>query len=152
MKKIMQSKEGRTRVVTINDQPSKTQQQFKDQVDINNIMKKFRNTGEITHLNRKAGVYLDSTTLPSYQDALQAVINAHDAFSTLSSDIRKRFQNDPAEMIKFLDDPKNNEEAVKLGLKEFKQQKPIAEPKNENPKTKTKTATSKNIELEQDSE
>jgi len=35
----------------------------------------------------------------------------------LPSDVRKRFSNDPAELIDFLADKKNDEEAIKLGLK-----------------------------------
>lgn len=116
MKKVIRMENGRTRVITLNNEPTKTQQQFKDQCDVNNIMKKYKLTGEWPN-PKKQGIYLDSTNLPDYQSALNTVIAANDSFSTLPSDVRKRFSNDPAEMIKFLADPKNNEEAIKLGLK-----------------------------------
>lgn len=111
-------KSGKLSVSTVNNQPSKTQQQFKEQTDINNIMKKY----QMRHLpNPQAGIYLDSTDAPTYQQSLETVIKANEAFSSLSSDVRKRFSNDPTELLKFLKDLKNTEEAIKLGLAQKKQ-------------------------------
>lgn len=116
MKTILKRADGSLKVLTTNTDPSLTQQQFKKQTDINNIMKKFKNTGEITHLNRKRGVYLDSTTAQSYQDSLQTVIDAQNAFHSLPADLRKRFGNDPSELMAFMENPKNYDEAVQLGI------------------------------------
>jgi len=117
MKKITKLENGNVRVRTYNDEPSRTQQQFKDQCDINQIMKKYHSTGQITHLRTTPGRYLDTTNVPSYQEALNTIINANDSFNALPSEVRKRLGNDPKNMIDFLSDPNNDDEARKLGLK-----------------------------------
>jgi len=134
MKKIIRHENGKVKVVTINSEPTKTQQQFQEQCDVNNIMKKYRNVGEITHLARKAGTYADLTNVPDYQGALDTVLQATHAFSTLPAHVRKRFGNDPSELISFLQDKNNNEEAIKLGLKE---KPPVKNESNEIPAPKT---------------
>lgn len=133
MKKIIE-KDGRVRVMTINDEPSKTQQQFKETVDVNNIIRRYKTTGQIDHLNKRRGMYLDSTNIPDYQTSLQTIIDAQASFSALPSAMRKRFSNDPGEMIKFLSDPKNRDEAINLGLVN-----PTPEPQQNEPQTKPKT-------------
>lgn len=117
MKKIIRHENGNLKVITINEETTRTQQQFKDQCDVNNIMKKYRLTGELNHINKKQGIYADLSDSPTYQAALEIIIKAENTFSELSSDVRKRFNNDPHEMISFLENPQNNEEAIKLGLK-----------------------------------
>lgn len=44
-------------------------------------------------------------------------MEAENSFNMLPSEIRNRFQNDPGQLIGYLSDEKNNEEAYKLGLK-----------------------------------
>lgn len=107
---------GTIRIQCVNELPSLTQQNFKNQCDINNIMKKYVNTGHITHLNNKQGSYVDTSSLPDYHQALQTVLDAQNSFFTLPSGVRKRFQNDPQELLTFLKDPSNKQEAIKLGL------------------------------------
>jgi len=114
MKKI-EMINGRRKVSTVNNKPEKTQQQFKDAADINNIIKKAKLTGDWP-VSTKRGAFLDNTNLPSYQDALHMIISANSAFEELPSNVRKRFQNDPHQMIAFLEDPENEMEARKLGL------------------------------------
>lgn len=41
---------------------------------------------------------------------------AQEQFAALSSKIRKRFNNDPVELLKFVSDAKNLEEMYELGL------------------------------------
>jgi len=142
MKKIIRHENGEVKVITINNKPSKTQQQYKESVDINNIIKKYKVTGELSHLNRKQGVYLDSANLPSYQEALNMVISANDQFAQLPSQIRKQFNNNPQEMISFLDNPQNDEEAIRLGLKVPAQQDAkTTTTKKQTTKTETPTSS-----------
>lgn len=109
---------GSLRVQTIDTLPSKTQQQFKDQCDINRIMRKY-NMRQLP--DPSLGMYLDTTDAPTYQKSLEVIINANNSFAALNSEIRKRFHNDPTELLQFLKDPKNTEEAIKLGLATKKQ-------------------------------
>lgn len=128
---------GRIKVMTINNEPSKTQQQFKDECDINNIIKKFQNTGEFTHRAKNPGMYGDFSNITDYQGMLHTIQQAQDSFMTLPALTRKKFDNDPGELIKFLKDPSNTEEAIKLGLVEPKQQQ------TQQTQTPSQTQTSK---------
>jgi len=132
MKKIIKHENGQIKIQTINTEPSMTSQQFKEQCDVNNIMKKYRLTGELSHLKKTQGQYMDLTSLPDYQTALQTVIDANSAFESLPAHVRKSFQNDPKQLLQFVADPNNKEEAIKLGLIP-EQQKPNVEIK-QNPK------------------
>lgn len=101
---------------------SLTEQQHVDKVDVNQIIKRYRSGHEITHLNKKAGVYADLSQMQDYNVMLNQIMNANQAFDDLPAELRSRFNNNPAELIQFLADPKNSDEAVKLGLVEPKAQ------------------------------
>jgi len=92
-----------------------TQQHFKDECDINNILKQFNVTGQLpeTTLSPRYG---DFTGIMDYHSALNQVIAAEDEFMALPADLRARFENDPAKLIDFLDNVENKDEAIKLGL------------------------------------
>ncbi|AZL83008.1 internal scaffolding protein [Apis mellifera associated microvirus 22] len=117
MKEVQTRPNGTTRVRTINIEPTRTQTQFKDQCDINQIIAKYKKTGEITHLSQKKGAYIDVSEIQDYQSALNVVLKAEEAFLTLPADLRKKFDNDPTKLISFLEDPKNDPEAIELGIK-----------------------------------
>ena len=122
-KKYSIRENGSLRVQTVNKKPSRTQQQFKDECDVNNIIKKYKKTGLITHLQKNPGTYADLTNIPSYSEALQTIITASEAFNALPSDFRYELHNDPQELIKFLRDPANDERSIAMGLK-VKPEKP----------------------------
>lgn len=116
---------GTVRVQTKNVMPSRTQKQYKDEVNVNNIIKKYRQTGSITHVrNAQNGVYADLTNLPDLMEAQAVIIAAEAAFAEVPAKIRQRFQHDPRQMIDFLSDPNNQEEAIKLGLMVRQKEKP----------------------------
>lgn len=113
---IVRQANGRVRVYTMNADASMTQQQFKDECDINNIMKKYNSTGEFGRLTSKQGVYADFSQITDYQEMLHTVKYAQDAFASLPAEVRKKFSNDPGELLAFVQDPNNYDEGVKLGL------------------------------------
>jgi len=94
---------------------SLAQQQFKEECDINTIMAKFAVTGLLPD-QPLSPRYGDFTGINDYHTALNQVIAAEDEFMTLPAHIRARFENDPAQLINFLENEENKEEAVKLGL------------------------------------
>lgn len=96
---------------------SMTQQNFKRECDINNIMKKFHKTGLVDHVSTYQGDYSDISSVPSFQDALNIVQSAQEAFDSLPSSIRKKFANDPAAFLEFVHDPQNADEMIDLGLR-----------------------------------
>lgn len=94
----------------------KTKQEFKEECQIQNIINKYHKTGMITHLAKHQGDYGDFSNITSYQDAVMAVIEAEETFNELPANIRNKFKNNPAELLDFLADDKNYDEAIKLGL------------------------------------
>ena len=102
-----------------NDDPSMTQQQFKDEADINNIMARYQKTGvlvdPLTQSTRKP-MFDDFSELGDFRDHQQAVIDAQEMFMQLPSRLRARFGNDPAELFQWLSNSANKDEAIELGL------------------------------------
>lgn len=96
---------------------ARTQQHFKEECDINGIMKKFERTGMLEHVNEFHGNYGDFTELPvSYHDAIDQVLAAQDMFMTVPAKVRALFDNDPGQFLAFVDDPANADRLVELGL------------------------------------
>lgn len=95
---------------------SKTQQACKDECDINKIMKKFEHTGKLPDMIKSNAQYGDFSNVPTYQEACDVVFKAQEQFMSLSAQSRKRFHNDPAEMLDFCSKEENREEMYKLGL------------------------------------
>lgn len=97
--------------------PSRTQAQFKDECDVNNILRNYVSTGVLTHTNEREALYGDFSEVPQdYGEALAVVEEAKAKFDALPSEVRHRFDSDPLKMVQFLQDEKNREEAIKLGL------------------------------------
>lgn len=93
-----------------------TQQSFKEECDINNIMRRYNSTGVITHLNARAPEWGDFSSPVDFQAGLNTVLEAQAMFSDLPSDLRERFGNDPLKLLEFVADERNRDEAVKLGI------------------------------------
>lgn len=113
----------RIRNGTVNDEPDMAKQSMKDECNINNIVARFQRTGVVDHLNKHGPNYgfADSITL---HESMEIVRKAQEMFDDLPSEIRKRFVNDPAAFLDFVQNPENQDEAVRLGLAV----KPEAEP------------------------
>jgi len=94
---------------------SRAQQHFKDECDINNILRQFNITGQLPDqpLSPKYG---DFSGISDYKTALDRVISADEEFMNLPATIRARFNNDASQLIEFLDNDQNRLEAEKLGL------------------------------------
>lgn len=96
--------------------PSKTKQSFKDECDINQIMKKFEKTGILPDLIKTNPVYGDFSDPKTYQESLNLVHHAQEQFSNLSSKVRERFNNDPQKFLEFTSNAENADEMAKMGL------------------------------------
>lgn len=130
----------RKRVPLFFEEESLTQQQFKDESDINLIVKKYQITGELPE--QKQGIYADVSNIPDYQQALEIVKNAEDMFMSLPARLRSQFSNNPEFMLNWIKDPANRDQAVSLGLiegdtSEIKPPQPT-EKKEENNSQQTK--------------
>lgn len=94
--------------------PIKTQQQFREQVDINRILGK-RNTAVSSRARYEFGLWDSEST---YHEHLNRQQDLQFAFDSLPGRIRSRF-SDPGHLLRFLHDVRNKEEAIRLGLIEL---------------------------------
>jgi len=108
--------------------PGLTDQSGKDDADINNIVKKFLNTGQLPQMMQSKPQYGDFSDAPTYQAALNTVIHAEQQFSALSAHIRARFGNDPAQFLEFATNPKNGAEMISMGLAQKRAADPLSPP------------------------
>lgn len=106
--------------------PSLTKQSFKNECDINGIMKRFERTGIITHNAKREGYFADVSVVPDFAEAVQAVRKAEDMFMSLPAKLRAEFDNDAAAYVRFCADPANKDRMIELGLME-KPVKPVVQ-------------------------
>lgn len=96
-------------------EPTLTQQQFRDEVDINTIVRNFGLTGELPE-NGAYPAYSDFAEIIDYHTAMNVIRAADEAFMALPAEARARFANDPQRLMEFVADKNNAAEAAKLGL------------------------------------
>ena len=94
----------------------RTKQSFKDDVDVNKILRKFTKTGQLPGMIAQDGRYGDFSEVGTFQDALEKVRFAEEQFHALPAHVRKRFGHDPVEFLGFVADPANKQEMADLGL------------------------------------
>jgi len=97
---------------------SLTQKHMKESADINRIMAKVHSGGPLLGPGRPSGqeMHFGSLTGQSYHEMLIQVQQAQGAFAALPPRVRKRFANNPENLLSFMQDEKNLAEAVSLGL------------------------------------
>lgn len=121
----------RNHSITFDPDEDRCEQSHKAACDVNNIMSKFQKTGVIDHLRKHGGQYAD---VPStdFREAMEVITTAESMFAELPSQARKRFNNDPAEFLEFVQDPENQNDLHVLGLLD-----PNYEPKSAAPQSIT---------------
>lgn len=92
----------------------RTQQHFKEEVDINNIIARFKRTGHLPE-GTPGGQYMDITAL-DFMTMQNAMVAVKTRLAALPARVRERFDNSPQAMLAFIEDPANADEARKLGL------------------------------------
>lgn len=109
----------RNRVLKHFNKPSMTKQYFRDECDINKIVKKYCDVGSLHSQilqGHASGEYGDFSDIPDYRSALDQVRRAGESFQTLPAVVRARFSNDVAGFLDFCNDPNNREELRAMGL------------------------------------
>lgn len=124
----------RVRVAIDEPGESLTRQSMKAECDVNNIVRTYDRDGVLPHLSKAIpsySVFTEDELVGSadfdYHQSLNIVLAAQHAFEGLPAELRKRFHNDPAYFIAFVDDPANRDEAVELGLVAPKPNPSVAE-------------------------
>lgn len=95
---------------------SLTEQQFAEESQIINKIRKYDSQGFFDSINRNPAQYNDFTQVRDLADAIDQIEEARDAFQTIPSDVRKKFNNSPSEFFEFASKESNYDELVKLGL------------------------------------
>lgn len=113
----------RKRVQLICEDPSLAIQSQKDEADINTIVRNFGVTARMPFTGRLPQ-YGDFSGVDDYRSAIEAVRAAEAAFGQVPSEIRARFDNDPAAFADFCADRSNLMQLQEWGLAP----KPPAEP------------------------
>lgn len=97
--------------------PSMTQQSMLEECDINNIIARIMRgdlTAPVNRFEPRYGDYADYEA--DYHEAMNLVLEAQASFDKLPAKMRDRFHNDPAALLKFLENPDNRDEAISLGI------------------------------------
>ena len=94
---------------------TKTQQQFKDECNINRIVSQYAK-GVMPIGNAYQPLPEDFYEVTDYQVAMNKVRRAQETFEGLNSNIRARFDNDPGQFVDFVTNPANLETVRELGL------------------------------------
>lgn len=97
------------------DDVSLTKQQFKDESDINEIVRRFNLTGQLPD-NVSVPQYADFSEVVDFQGAQNIIRAAIESFMEMPVKIREYFSNDPGRFVDFVNDDSNRAEAEKLGL------------------------------------
>jgi len=86
----------------------RTKQSFRDETDINIIMKRAQKTGTISHLNKHEGIYGDFAGYDFFANTLM-LTRGREIFDELPPELRSEFENSPADFFKYVNDPENKD-------------------------------------------
>lgn len=116
---------------------SRTKQSEKDGADLNLIVDRYMKTGQLPQASSPGAAPIfrsgDFTQFNDFQKNCDLVNAAREAFMQLPSSLRDRLGNNPANFESWINDPRNEKEAIKLGLKQRVRRIPQVEIVNSNP-------------------
>ena len=95
--------------------------EFAQESDINFLLSRYKNTGSLYTADqlmkaKRRPQFGDFTGISDYQDSLDKMREALQLFGDLPLALRQRFSDDPVQLLEFLQDRNNFDDAVKLGL------------------------------------
>jgi len=91
------------------------QQNFKDECDINVMLKKFGIGYELPQ-GLRAPMSGDFTGIRDFHQAMNAINQARETFEELPANIRARFQNDPGQFVDFATNNENRKQLEEWGM------------------------------------
>lgn len=98
----------------------RTDQSYKNMVDINCIMERYKKTGQLPHFKPVDLKFMDVTDTRTFEEQFDIVNEARSLFSSLPAEIRNQMNNDPRNLESFINDEKNHDVLLKHGLLERK--------------------------------
>lgn len=99
---------------------SLTQQQFKDECDIDCILRRYDQTGVLVDplSERRLAQFGDFSNLPSFAEYQNRLAEVSEYFMSLPPDIRSNFANDVGTFIEAIGNPDNESKLIELGILE----------------------------------
>ena len=110
---------------------SRTKTEFADEANINNIVRRANISGVLPQGSRQP-LFGDFSEIQTYEEAQGQITAAQESFLQLPAELRAKFDNNVADLLDFIDNPANEEEAISLGLLPEKEQ-PVSQVVNEAP-------------------
>ncbi len=115
-RKIISAYAPKRKVILMFAETGRTKSQFMQDCDINRIVTRAEKTGVVDHIQNTPPTYGDVGTSIDFQESMNTIIIANAMFADLSSRVRRRFDNNPAEYLEFIEDPQNEDEMRTLGI------------------------------------
>lgn len=106
----------RERVRTPVGEVSRTKQSFRDECDVNLIVKNHGRNGVVSHFNGAEPSFGDYTEAVDLKAAMDRVFEANETFASLPSAVRRVAGESPVEMLAMLQDPDGANDLVDAGL------------------------------------
>lgn len=95
---------------------SRTKQAFKDECDINSMIKRHQATGLWDHIEKREPHYGDFSKATDLKTAMDIVLAAQDAFDALPSEVRGLCDNNPEILLRALASPEETAALFDAGL------------------------------------
>lgn len=117
-------------VVDCSEDTPRTEQSHKEEVNINNIVKRHGiDLVQKTAMLQSADYQFDDIPGNDFAEAMIKVTKAQQTFDSMPSQLRKKFNNSPAEFLDYIQDKNNIDSLVEMGLAQREQ---INQPVNVN--------------------
>jgi len=118
--------------ITVNcEEPTLTQQHFKDEVDVTNIVNRYALTRDPTILQRTQEIYGDATSI-SFTEAMHTVKQAESEFHELPDEVKAQYNYEPSEWLQDVVNPQiqESEPTVELEIPQTEQSEVESEHEN----------------------
>lgn len=120
------------RTVHVSPGESRTVQSAANDLDINQIMARYRKTGALPP-GLRAPMFGDFSRASDLQTALDTAQEALDQFETLPPAVRRAAGGSPVRLLEMLADASERAELVEAGLEVLDDQEVVEEPRSEAP-------------------
>jgi len=97
------------------DEEIRVEQTHKDEVNINNIVKR-HGMDLIAKTAALQQFTYDDNPNNDFQETMNMILKAKESFSSVPSEIRKKFDNDPAKFMDFIHNGDNQQQLIDWGL------------------------------------
>lgn len=103
-------------VITFDAAEGRTHQEQAAECDINRIVKRWRQTRQVVHVNTGKPFYGDFTNGTDFASVMERCHEAQQGFDDLPAEVRDACNNDPGIFLDMIQDPDALEELQELGL------------------------------------